>query len=140
MTELVRSGDNTLDFLLGNGWYRGRLGFRGERAQYGDRLALPAQLEVTTTDGQVHVLATDSSWTARESEVLADDLYDGQRTDLRRRGRDWRPATGSVERPRPGGRQRGRRPARRGAGARGTRPAVSGSAPASREPPGEGGA
>ncbi|GAQ52645.1 family 78 glycoside hydrolase catalytic domain [Streptomyces acidiscabies] len=97
VTELVRSGDNTLDVLLGNGWYRGRLGFRGERAQYGDRLALLAQLEVTTTDGQVHVLATDGSWTARESEVLTDDLYDGQRTDLRRRGRDWRPATGSVE-------------------------------------------
>ena len=30
----------------------------------------------------VHVLATDETWTARESGVLADDLYDGQRTDL----------------------------------------------------------
>ncbi|MYS48566.1 family 78 glycoside hydrolase catalytic domain, partial [Streptomyces sp. SID6013] len=97
VTELVRGGENTLEFLLGNGWYRGRLGFRGERAQYGDRLALLAQLEVTTTDGRVHVVGTDGSWTARESEVLADDLYDGQRTDLRRRGHGWRPATGAVE-------------------------------------------
>ncbi|HEV2870520.1 MAG TPA: family 78 glycoside hydrolase catalytic domain, partial [Actinomycetota bacterium] len=47
------------------------------------RLALLAQLEVTTADGAVHVLGTDASWTARESGVLADDLYDGQRTDLR---------------------------------------------------------
>jgi len=30
------------------------------------------------------VLATDGSWTARESRIVADDLYDGQRTDLRR--------------------------------------------------------
>lgn len=97
VTELVRSGENVLEVLLGNGWYRGRLGFNGERALYGDRLALLAQLEVTTTDGQVHVLATDSTWTARESEVLADDLYDGQRTDLRRRGPGWRPAAGAVE-------------------------------------------
>ncbi|MFJ2235139.1 family 78 glycoside hydrolase catalytic domain [Streptomyces sp. NPDC087859] len=97
VTELVRSGENELDVLLGNGWYRGRLGFNGERALYGERLALLAQLEVTTTDGRVHVLATDGTWNARESEVLADDLYDGQRTDLRRRGRGWRPATGSVE-------------------------------------------
>lgn len=97
VTDLVRSGRNELEFLLGNGWYRGRLGFNGERALYGDRLALLAQLEVTTADGRVHVLATDGRWTARESEVLADDLYDGQRTDLRRRGTGWRPATGGVE-------------------------------------------
>src|SRR4051812_41995066 len=84
VTDLVRPGANTLEVLLGNGWYRGRLGFTGGRAVYGDRLALLAQLEVTTGDGTVHVLATDGSWTATESAVLADDLYDGQRTDLRR--------------------------------------------------------
>ncbi|MFD3598744.1 family 78 glycoside hydrolase catalytic domain, partial [Streptomyces sp. NPDC058656] len=97
VTDLVRGGRNVVDLLLGNGWYRGRLGFNGERALYGDRLALLAQLEVTTADGRVHVLATDGSWTARESEVLADDLYDGQRTDLRRRAGGRRPATGEVE-------------------------------------------
>ncbi|MCS7475273.1 family 78 glycoside hydrolase catalytic domain [Umezawaea endophytica] len=83
VTELVRPGANVLEVLLGNGWFRGRLGFTGRRATYGDRLALLAQLEVTTRDGAVHVLATDGSWTARESDVVADDLYDGQRTDLR---------------------------------------------------------
>ncbi|PRY32469.1 alpha-L-rhamnosidase [Umezawaea tangerina] len=83
VTDLVRPGVNVLEVLLGNGWYRGRLGFDGGRATYGDRLALLAQLEVTTVDGTVHVLATDGSWTAYESGVVADDLYDGQRTDLR---------------------------------------------------------
>jgi alpha-L-rhamnosidase len=83
VTELLRQGANELEVLLGNGWFRGRLGFRGDRAFYGERLALLAQLEVTTSDGQVHVLASDGSWTAQESGVLADDLYDGQRTDLR---------------------------------------------------------
>jgi alpha-L-rhamnosidase len=88
VTDLVREGGNDLEVLLGNGWYRGRLGFGGRRALYGDRLAVLAQLEVTTADGTVHVLATDTSWTARESGVLADDLYDGQRTDLRPRTGD----------------------------------------------------
>lgn len=97
VTDLVRSGVNELDVLLGNGWYRGRLGFNNERALYGDRLALLAQLEVTTTDGRTHVLATDGTWAARESEVLADDLYDGQDTDLRRRARDWSHAVATVE-------------------------------------------
>jgi alpha-L-rhamnosidase len=85
VTDLVREGGNELEVLLGNGWYRGRLGWDGRRGLYGDRLALLAQLEVTTSDGTVHVLGTDSSWTAHESGVLLDDLYDGQRTDLRPR-------------------------------------------------------
>jgi alpha-L-rhamnosidase len=84
VTDLVGAGENRLEFLLGNGWYRGRLGFRGDHGLYGDRLAVLAQLEVTTTDGTVHVLASDTTWTARESTVIADDLYDGQRVDLRR--------------------------------------------------------
>jgi alpha-L-rhamnosidase len=93
VTELVRTGANELEVLLGNGWYRGRLGWGERRALYGDRLALLAQLEVTTEDGAVHVLATDGTWTAQESGVLADDLYDGQRTDRRARPR----RTGAVE-------------------------------------------
>jgi alpha-L-rhamnosidase len=85
VTDLVRAGQNALEVVLGNGWYRGRLGFTGGRAVYGDRLALLAQLEVTTADGTVHVLATDASWSSGESGIVADDFYDGQRTDLRRR-------------------------------------------------------
>ncbi len=84
VTELVRAGDNQLEFLVGNGWYRGRLGFREQSQVYGTRLAVLAQLEVTTGDGQVHTFGTDDTWNARESAILADDLYDGQRTDLRR--------------------------------------------------------
>ncbi|HEY0471085.1 MAG TPA: family 78 glycoside hydrolase catalytic domain [Kribbella sp.] len=82
VTDLVVAGENRLEFLVGNGWYRGRLGFRESHALYGDRLAVLAQLEVTTAGGTVHVLASDGTWTARESTVVADDLYDGQRTDL----------------------------------------------------------
>ncbi len=87
VTDLVQDGANTLDVALGNGWFRGRLGWRGGRALYGERLAVLAQLEVTTADGRTHTLATDGSWTAGETDVLANDNYDGQRTDLRRPAR-----------------------------------------------------
>ena len=83
VTGLLRQGTNRLDMLLGNGWYRGRLGFENKSAIYGDRLAVLAQLEVTTVDGGVHVLLSDGSWSARNSNIIADDLYDGQRTNLR---------------------------------------------------------
>ncbi len=84
VTALVHSGTNTVQALLGNGWYRGYLSYLGERALYGDRLAFCAQLEVDTADGARHVLGTDGSWTAHESAVTEDDLYNGQSTDLRR--------------------------------------------------------
>jgi alpha-L-rhamnosidase len=84
VTDLVHPGANTLEFLVGNGWYRGRLGFQDQKEVYGTRLAVIAQLEVTTSDGQVHTFGSNESWTTRESAVLSDDLYDGQRTDLRR--------------------------------------------------------
>ncbi|WP_405058814.1 glycoside hydrolase family 78 protein [Kribbella sp. NBC_01505] len=84
VTELVLAGDNQLEFLVGNGWYRGRLGFRDQDQVYGTRLAVLAQLEVATGDGKLHTFGTDDTWNARESAILADDLYDGQRTDLRR--------------------------------------------------------
>jgi alpha-L-rhamnosidase len=84
VSEMLRPGDNVLEVVLGNGWFRGRLGFAGERAHYGDRLALLAQLELTGADGREERIVTDGSWTAHPSQVVADDLYDGQRTDLRR--------------------------------------------------------
>jgi alpha-L-rhamnosidase len=83
VTDLVRGGSNRLEFLLGNGWYRGRLGFHGKHGLYGDRLAVLAQLEVTTESGEVVVIGSGDTWTARESAITADDLYDGQSTDLR---------------------------------------------------------
>src|SRR4051794_6122540 len=70
--DLLVPGHNEIDVLLGNGWYRGRLGFLGRRGLYGDRLALLAQLEVTAADGSVQTVATDESWTARDSRVVTD--------------------------------------------------------------------
>ncbi|MFV0634109.1 family 78 glycoside hydrolase catalytic domain [Demequina sp.] len=84
VTSLVQEGMNEIAAVLGNGWYRGYLGYMGGRAIYGDRLAFLGQLEVTTTDGRVHIVNTDSSWSARETVIVADDLYNGQATDLRR--------------------------------------------------------
>ena len=81
VTPLLAEGANALDVTLGNGWYRGRLGWTGKRACYGDRLALLAQLEITYADGTRQTIGTDDTWTARTGSIQADDLYDGQHTD-----------------------------------------------------------
>jgi alpha-L-rhamnosidase len=84
VSHLVRDGSR-LSLELGNGWWRGRLTWVGIGAVYGDNLGAIAQLEITYEDGHVQVVGTDSSWRATGSDVVSDDLYDGQAVDARRR-------------------------------------------------------
>ncbi len=88
VTDLVHPS-NVLGMALGNGWFRGRLGWSGRSAFYGDKLGAFAQLEVTFDDGSIQVIATDRSWTAGPSAVVANDLYDGETIDARLRDDSW---------------------------------------------------
>ena len=88
VTDLVNPV-NVLGLALGNGWFRGRLGWSGQSAFYGAELGAFAQLEVTFEDGSVQVIATDRSWTAGPSAVVANDLYDGETIDARLRDDSW---------------------------------------------------
>jgi alpha-L-rhamnosidase len=84
VTGLVRPGSNALGAILGDGWYRGRLGFRrGRRNIYGDRLALLAQLEVVTADGETQVVSTDGSWQASTGPIVSSGIYEGETYDAR---------------------------------------------------------
>ena len=80
---------SVLGIALGNGWFRGRLGWGGARALYGNELVALAQLEVEFSDGYVQTVVTDESWTAGPSAVLFNDLYDGQAIDARRYSNAW---------------------------------------------------
>ena len=66
VTALVQSGANELSAVVADGWYRGNLGFAGNRDVYGDRTGLLAQLEVDLADGSRQVIATDESWEAAQ--------------------------------------------------------------------------
>jgi alpha-L-rhamnosidase len=90
VTHLLHAGRNALGAILGDGWYRGRLGFNGGRRNiYGDQLALLAQLEITCADGHTERIITDQSWKASTGPILASDLYDGETYDARLELPDW---------------------------------------------------
>ncbi|HEY3111405.1 MAG TPA: family 78 glycoside hydrolase catalytic domain, partial [Chloroflexota bacterium] len=90
VAALLRPGPNILGAVLGDGWYRGRLGWGGGRRNvYGDRLALLAQLEVVYADGSVDRVVSDDSWRASTGPILASDLYDGERYDARLERPGW---------------------------------------------------
>ena len=83
ITELLKKGKNTVEITVGNGWYKGQLGYEGLSEIYGDELALLAQIEWTNKSGEAFNISTDRSWVVRESAITFDDIYDGQTTDLR---------------------------------------------------------
>ncbi len=90
VTPLLRAGRNAVGAILGDGWFRGRLGFRGGRRDvYGDRLALLAQLEVEYVDGSRETFATDDRWRAATGPIVASDLYDGETYDARLERDGW---------------------------------------------------
>jgi alpha-L-rhamnosidase len=80
---------SAIGLVVGNGWYRGTLGWTGQRAVYGDRLATFAQLDIEYTDGHRQVVGTDSSWRCAAGPITANDLYDGQNIDARLRDDRW---------------------------------------------------
>jgi alpha-L-rhamnosidase len=90
VTPLLREGPNAIGAILGDGWYRGRLGFGGGRRNiYGDRTALLAQLELRYADGTTETVASDESWRATRGSILASSIYDGETYDARLERPGW---------------------------------------------------
>jgi len=82
VTSLVGE-TSVLGLALGNGWFRGRLGWSGKGAFYGTELAGLAELHIVFADGHRQVVGTDATWHAGPSATTANDLYDGQTIDAR---------------------------------------------------------
>lgn len=89
VTELL-DGDSVLGIALGKGWFAGRLGWTGGGAWYGGEPAAFAQLEIEYADGGTQFVVTDEEWSSGPSEILANDLYDGETIDARRRDDEWK--------------------------------------------------
>ena len=77
VTDLL-STENELSVMLGDGWYKGRFGFQGQKAVYGDRQALICELHVRLPGGQEQVIISDDSWLGEESQVRFANIYDGE--------------------------------------------------------------
>ena len=89
VTALVRAGDNAIGAILGDGWYRGQLGFFGQRNLYGRRLGLRAQLEIRYESGRTERVISDAEWKTTVGPVLASDIYGGETYDARRELSGW---------------------------------------------------
>jgi alpha-L-rhamnosidase len=89
VTKNIRLGRNAIGVILADGWYRGLIGYFRVADQWGDRLALLAQLHLRHTDGTENVIGTGPAWRSARGHVMAADLIGGERWDLRRLPRGW---------------------------------------------------
>lgn len=80
VTQLLTLGQNTLQVILGDGWYRSVSGVDGDRNLYGTDVALLMQLEV----GGNIVCVSDESWEAAQSgPIRENDMQQGEVVDAR---------------------------------------------------------
>jgi alpha-L-rhamnosidase len=89
VTPLLVAGDNELRVVLSDGWYRGKTGNWQTSDDFGDTVALLAQV---MADG-VMVAATSAGWMSTSGSIVSADLMDGQRDDRRIAAHDAHPVT-----------------------------------------------
>jgi len=76
--------------VLGDGWYRGTLGWGNNWAIYGKRLGLLMQIKITYTDGSESVVITDESWKSNnDGAIRMSDIYNGETYDATKRLTGW---------------------------------------------------
>jgi alpha-L-rhamnosidase len=89
ITSLLKSGLNALGVMLGNGWYRGTIGFRNNENVYGKDIALICQVDITYTDGTSETVITDESWKSSTGAVRYSEIYNGETIDARLEKAGW---------------------------------------------------
>lgn len=83
ITNLLRA-DNRIEVALGNGWYKGELGFNPMPNTYGDRTALMAMIRIEYEDGDTIFIGTDDSWQVETNEIVYSEIYHGEVQDFTR--------------------------------------------------------
>lgn len=77
----VHEKENIIAVTLGNGWYKGALGFTPASNLYGERTALLAALCLTRADASEEWIGTDTSWQVTTGPIRFSEIYDGETQD-----------------------------------------------------------
>ena len=87
VSEYLREGENEILVSLGDGWYRGSMGFDQIKNMFGTDVSLLCQLEL----GGKPVLISDESWWASQNGPLGlNDMMAGEEYDARKEQiTDW---------------------------------------------------
>ena len=83
LKDQLIEGNNELKVFLGNGWYKGRLGFDGGFYKlYGDKLALIFELEIEYVDGTKEIIQSNTDCICMKNTIISNGIYDGEEIDM----------------------------------------------------------
>ena len=88
VTSMIQT-KNSIGAILGDGWYRGNIGWQNQRNYYGGKLALIAQIHINYTDGTTEILETGEGWKATTGPIIFSDIYNGETYDARMEMPGW---------------------------------------------------
>lgn len=88
VTAMVQQ-KNAIGAVLGDGWYRGNIGWGNQHSYYGDKLALLVQLKIDYTDGTSETIVSDKNWKVSNGPILESDIYNGEKYDARLEMKGW---------------------------------------------------
>jgi len=90
VTDQIARGENAVGAVLGDGWYRGTLGWGSNWAIYGKHLGLMMQLKIIYTDGTEDIVITDDSWKCNNNGAIRmSDIYNGEIYDAQKKLTGW---------------------------------------------------
>jgi alpha-L-rhamnosidase len=90
VTSMMAPGQNVVGAILGDGWYRGKLGWVANWGVYGKTLGLLCQIIITYSDGTQDMIITDESWkSTNDGPIVMNSIYDGETYDARKEIEGW---------------------------------------------------
>lgn len=89
ITRYLQQGKNAVGVYLGDGWFRGYIGWGDQRNYYGETLALLAQIVITYEDGSRQIFGSGINWKSSTGPVLKSDIYNGEHYDARLVKEGW---------------------------------------------------
>lgn len=84
ITQYICSGENTIEILLGNGWYRQNERHGEGVLSFGDQLKAIFAASFVNDDGSIQVVQSDGSETYTPSFITYSNLYIGEIQDARK--------------------------------------------------------
>ena len=82
ITELL-NGENHIEVHMGDGWYKGRMGFDnyGKTNIYGDEYKLCLYMYIELIDHDIVIIIGDQTWQVKSSKQIKNNIYDGEEVD-----------------------------------------------------------
>ncbi|MCB0826052.1 MAG: family 78 glycoside hydrolase catalytic domain [Armatimonadetes bacterium] len=92
VTDNLKSGENELGAVLGQGWFAGYVAWGAQREHWGDTPMFKAQVEVEYEDGSRETVATNATWQVSDGPILDEHFLHGEKYDARIKPSNWKAA------------------------------------------------